>query len=130
MDFVNGSSKIRAVPANGWCTLADMVKNGKEKNERAAIRRRAGSIMLREAATRSARTMVEPRRFGSTRRQVSVIGQGTWYLDEGDRARVQVDSSPPLVAEVTLGSISRLGLVEGADVWASFKAVEVELLPP
>jgi molybdate transport system ATP-binding protein len=49
---------------------------------------------------------------------------------EGDRARVQVLSAPPLVAEVTLGSISRLGLVEGADVWASFKAVEVELLPP
>jgi molybdate transport system ATP-binding protein len=49
---------------------------------------------------------------------------------EGDRARVQVLSTPPLVAEITLGSISRLGLVEGTDVWASFKAVEVELLPP
>ena len=49
---------------------------------------------------------------------------------EGERARVQVTSSPPLVAEITLGSIARLGLVEGADVWASFKAVEVELLPP
>lgn len=48
----------------------------------------------------------------------------------GDRARVQVRSTPPLVAEVTLGSIARLDLVEGADVWASFKAVEVELLPP
>jgi molybdate transport system ATP-binding protein len=48
----------------------------------------------------------------------------------GDRARVQVDSSPLLVAEITLGSISRLGLVEGTDVWASFKAVEVDLLPP
>jgi molybdate transport system ATP-binding protein len=49
---------------------------------------------------------------------------------EGDRARVQVLSAPPLVAEITLGSISRLGLIEGAEVWASFKAVEVELLPP
>jgi molybdate transport system ATP-binding protein len=49
---------------------------------------------------------------------------------EGDRARVQVTSSPTLVAEVTLGSISRLSLVEGVEVWASFKAVEVELLPP
>src|ERR1700704_2385524 len=25
--------------------------------------------------------------FGPTTRQVSVIGQGTWYLDSGDRAR-------------------------------------------
>ena len=25
--------------------------------------------------------------FGATRRQVSVIGQGTWYIENGDRAR-------------------------------------------
>ena len=28
---------------------------------------------------------MERRRFGSTTREVSVIGQGTWYLDRGDR---------------------------------------------
>jgi len=49
---------------------------------------------------------------------------------EGERARVRVDSSPPVVAEITLGSVSRLGLAEGAEVWASFKAVEVQVLPP
>jgi molybdate transport system ATP-binding protein len=47
---------------------------------------------------------------------------------EGDRARVRIASSPPLVAEITLGSIERLGLREGVPVWASFKAVEVEVL--
>jgi molybdate transport system ATP-binding protein len=49
---------------------------------------------------------------------------------EGDRARVRVASSPPLVAEVTLGSVDRLGLREGVQVWASFKAVEVQVLSP
>jgi len=29
---------------------------------------------------------MEYRRFGPTGREVSVIGQGTWYIDEGDRA--------------------------------------------
>jgi diketogulonate reductase-like aldo/keto reductase len=29
---------------------------------------------------------VEERRFGSTGQMVSVVGQGTWYLDKGDRA--------------------------------------------
>jgi diketogulonate reductase-like aldo/keto reductase len=29
---------------------------------------------------------MERRRFGSTARDVAVIGQGTWYLDRGDRA--------------------------------------------
>jgi molybdate transport system ATP-binding protein len=49
---------------------------------------------------------------------------------EADRARVRVASSPPVVAEVTLGSIARLGVREGAQVWASFKAVEVVVLLP
>jgi hypothetical protein len=32
-----------------------------------------------------------------------------------------------LIAEVTAGSVTRLGLAPGTDVWASFKAVEVSL---
>jgi hypothetical protein len=48
---------------------------------------------------------------------------------ESDRARVRIASEPPLVAEVTLGSIGRLGLREGVRVWASFKAVEVQVVP-
>lgn len=29
---------------------------------------------------------MEQRRFGSTKREVAVIGQGTWYIEGGDRA--------------------------------------------
>ncbi len=29
---------------------------------------------------------MERRRFGPTHREVPVIGQGTWYIDESDRA--------------------------------------------
>ena len=46
---------------------------------------------------------------------------------EGDRARVRVDTAPPLTAEVTAGSVARMGLRIGDHVWASFKAVEVSL---
>ena len=49
---------------------------------------------------------------------------------EGERARVRIASSPPVVAEVTLGSVSRLGLLEGVEVWASCKAVELALQLP
>ena len=48
-------------------------------------------------------------------------------LVEGERARVRIAAAPPIVAEVTLGSVERLGLREGLDVWASFKAVELRL---
>jgi hypothetical protein len=48
----------------------------------------------------------------------------------GDRARVRVGTSPPLVAEVTTGSIEAAAARTGVDVWASFKAVEVHLVVP
>jgi molybdate transport system ATP-binding protein len=47
---------------------------------------------------------------------------------EGERARIRVASAPPVLADVTLASVGRLGLRPGADVWVSFKAVEVELV--
>jgi molybdate transport system ATP-binding protein len=56
-------------------------------------------------------------------------GPVTWVGVEGERARVRVASAPPLVAEITLGSVERLGLREGVRVWASFKAMEVQVLP-
>jgi molybdate transport system ATP-binding protein len=48
----------------------------------------------------------------------------------GERARVRLASVPPVVAEVTLGSVRRLGLREDMRAFASFKAVEVALLVP
>ena len=47
---------------------------------------------------------------------------------EGERARIRIDTRPSLVAEITLGSVERLRLTEGAEVWVSFKAVEPRLL--
>jgi molybdate transport system ATP-binding protein len=48
------------------------------------------------------------------------------WVDAG-RARVRVASDPPVVADVTTGSLERLGIREGTQVWAGFKAVEVRL---
>jgi molybdate transport system ATP-binding protein len=55
-------------------------------------------------------------------------GRVTSVAVEGERARVRLSTAPPLVAEVTLGSVDRLGLRDGVLVWASFKAVEVQAL--
>jgi molybdate transport system ATP-binding protein len=49
---------------------------------------------------------------------------------DGHRARVHARTAPPIIAEVTAGSVSRLALVPGADVWLSFKAVEIALHVP
>ncbi len=69
---------------------------------------------------------VEAPRRGSARNVVA--GSVEAVAIEGERARVRIRSSPPLVAEITLGSVERLGLREEERVWASFKAVEVRVL--
>ncbi|HJU57749.1 MAG TPA: ABC transporter ATP-binding protein [Actinomycetota bacterium] len=56
-------------------------------------------------------------------------GRVTSVAIEGDRARVRVGSAPPLFAELTVGSLERLGLRPGTDVWGSVKAVEIDVLP-
>jgi molybdate transport system ATP-binding protein len=65
---------------------------------------------------------------GSARNALS--GRITSIAIDGDRARVRIASDPPLFAEVTTPSIERLGVHEGDLVWASFKAVEVQILRP
>jgi diketogulonate reductase-like aldo/keto reductase len=42
--------------------------------------------MSRPLSATSAEVTMEFRTFGPTKRQVSVIGQGTWYIEEADRA--------------------------------------------
>ena len=43
----------------------------------------------------------------------------------GNRVRVRIDGGVPLVAEVTPAALRELDLVEGGDVWLSFKATDV-----
>jgi molybdate transport system ATP-binding protein len=47
----------------------------------------------------------------------------------GDRARVRVLGRLPLVAEVTPAALLDLRLVEGSEVWVSFKATDVSIYP-
>ena len=47
----------------------------------------------------------------------------------GDRVRVRIDGEVPLVAEVTPSALKELDLVEGGEVWLSFKATDVGIYP-
>ncbi|HEX9376145.1 MAG TPA: ABC transporter ATP-binding protein [Actinomycetota bacterium] len=57
-------------------------------------------------------------------------GPITSVIRDADRARIRIASSPPLVAEVTAASVTRLGLTERTPVHAAFKAVEVSVILP
>jgi molybdate transport system ATP-binding protein len=47
----------------------------------------------------------------------------------GDRVRVRVAGTVPIVAEVTPAAASELGLADGGQVWATVKATEVTVYP-
>jgi molybdate transport system ATP-binding protein len=47
----------------------------------------------------------------------------------GNRVRVRIDGEVPLVAEVTPSALRELDLVEGGEVWLSFKATDVGVYP-
>jgi molybdate transport system ATP-binding protein len=92
---------IVAAPPGSWTVGDDVV----------AIVRPADVAIHTERPSGSARNVL--------RGPISSISIGT------ERARIRVASSPPVLADVTLASVERLGLRTGLDVWVSFKAVEV-----
>jgi molybdate transport system ATP-binding protein len=47
----------------------------------------------------------------------------------GSRVRVRIDGEVPLVAEVTPAALKELNLVEGGEVWLSFKSTDVAVYP-
>ena len=47
----------------------------------------------------------------------------------GDRARVLLDQPIPVTAEITAVALAELGLTEGAPVWASVKATQIDVYP-
>ncbi|MGI8809595.1 MAG: sulfate/molybdate ABC transporter ATP-binding protein [Acidimicrobiales bacterium] len=56
-------------------------------------------------------------------------GQASGLHLEGDRVRVHVDGSPPIVAELTPAGAADLRLAEGGPVWVSVKATEIDVYP-
>ena len=47
----------------------------------------------------------------------------------GDRVRVHVGGSPPIIAEVTPAAAAALDLAAAGEVWVSVKASEVDVYP-
>jgi len=60
---------------------------------------------------------MERRSFGSTNREVSVIGQGTWYIETGERARA--------IAAPRRGLDLGMNHIETAEMYGAGEAEEV-----
>jgi molybdate transport system ATP-binding protein len=79
--------------------------------------------------------LVHPRAVSLHRSAPEGSARNVWKADvggldfEGDRVRVQVTGTPPIVAEVTPAAASELRLRDGGPVWVSVKATEVDVYP-
>ena len=79
--------------------------------------------------------LVQPRAVTVHRTRPEGSARNAWAGEaagihlEGDRVRVQVDGTPPIVAEVTPAAATELRLAEGGPVWISLKATEVDVYP-
>ena len=78
-------------------------------------------IAPRDIALHLDRPTGSPRNAWSTRvAEVNLLG---------DRARILLDAPIAVTAEITTVSLSSLGLTEGAPVWASVKATQIDVYP-
>ncbi len=79
--------------------------------------------------------MIHPRAIAIYRRRPEGSPRNVWSGRAsniellGNRVRVRIDGEVPLVAEVTPAALKELDLVEGGEVWVSFKATDVGVYP-
>ncbi|HYO48171.1 MAG TPA: ATP-binding cassette domain-containing protein [Gemmatimonadota bacterium] len=86
----------------------------------------AGAEVAAVVPPRTITLSLEPPR-GSAR---NVIAGRVASIDTtGDRARVTLDTLPPLTAEITRKSLGELGIAEGIAVHAAIKVTEIETFP-
>jgi molybdate transport system ATP-binding protein len=56
-------------------------------------------------------------------------GQVGELYPAGDRARVRITGTVPLIAEVTAAAVAELHLADGGPIWASVKATDIDTYP-
>ncbi len=95
-----------------------------------------GTLVVADADRRGpVRAVVHPRAVTLHRDRPHGSARNTWpgrvatVEPLGDRLRVRVDAAPAVVAEVTAGGGRQVGLAEGAPVWISVKATEIDVYP-
>jgi len=94
-----------------------------------------GTLMAAGATDGEVFAVVHPRTVALFRTRPDGTPRNVWEgravdLDfEGDRVRVRLEGTPPIVAEVTPAAVRELSLDRGDPVWVAVKATEVEVYP-
>jgi molybdate transport system ATP-binding protein len=104
--------------------------------DRGSIKTESGHVIAAaDAVSGAVFAVVHPRAVALHRHKPEGSPRNVWsgradaIEITGDRARVRVMAPVPVVAEVTPASLAELRLVEGSEVWVSFKATDVRVYP-
>jgi molybdate transport system ATP-binding protein len=107
-----------------------------EGDSRGHVQTRDGALIVTTGPTEgSVWATVPPSGVSLHRHEPEGSARNAWRLRiasvtmQGQSARVGLVGALPLTAEVTLESVTALGLQVGRDVWASVKATEVRTYP-
>ncbi len=79
--------------------------------------------------------VIHPRVVSLHHRQPEGSPRNTWRGQVatieplGDRLRVRIDATPPIVAEITVEGARQIGLAEADRIWVSVKATEIDVYP-
>jgi molybdate transport system ATP-binding protein len=130
------AAEISARPRSRY--VADLVGvnllRGKGDGDRVVVA--SGAVLMAPGAGHGeVFAVVHPRAVALYRQRPEGTPRNVWPgvaegLDlEGDRVRVRVSGTVPLVAEVTAGAVADLALADGGPVWASVKATEIVVYP-
>lgn len=88
-------------------------------------------VTIAEPASGSVLLVIRPTSISLFSERPSTSARNCWRCTitgletSGDRVRVHLQGAAALTAEVTAAAVSDMGLVEGAELWASLKATDI-----
>jgi len=94
-----------------------------------------GAVTVADTSDGPVLLLVRPPAVGLHRHEPDGTARNQWPVEItgfdllGDRVRVRLAGSVPLVAEVTPGAVADLGLQVGDAMWATVKATEITVYP-
>jgi molybdate transport system ATP-binding protein len=128
--------EVTARPRSPWVAAMVGLNLLQGWAKRATVRLPNGAVVATaDAAEGPTFVAIRPNAVGLHREPPEGSARNVWPGEAGelhvigDRARVRITGSVPLVAEVTAAAVAELRLADGGSVWASVKATDIDTYP-
>jgi len=128
--------EVTARPRSAWVATMVGLNLLEGVGTRTTVRTATGAVVATATAIDGpAFVAFRPNAVTLHRRRPEGCARNVWpgqvgeLYPAGDRARIRISGSLPLVAEVTAEAVADLRLADGGPVWATVKATDVDAYP-